>query len=62
MKYWYNVATGQVEEDANTSRKDDLMGPYESRAEAERALEAARERTRAWDEEEQREREAEWRD
>lgn len=50
MAYWYNVATGQVESDDNKSSSDDLMGPYETQAEAANALETARARTEAWDE------------
>lgn len=62
MQYWYNVSTGQVEADEETSRKDDLMGPYPTREAAEHALQTARERTEKWDEEERREAEAEGRD
>lgn len=50
MAYWYNVATGQVESDDNKSSSDDLMGPYETQSEAANALETARARTEAWDE------------
>ena len=28
MPYWYNVDTGQVEDDATRSRDDEVMGPY----------------------------------
>ncbi|WP_226346114.1 SPOR domain-containing protein [Agilicoccus flavus] len=51
MPYWYNVSTEQVEEDSNTSRKDNLMGPYATHDEAARALQTAAEKTRRWDEE-----------
>jgi len=51
MAYWYNLTTGQVETDENKSQADDLMGPYDSEADAARALETARQRTEAWDEE-----------
>lgn len=54
MKYWYNITTGQVEDDDHTSRKDDLMGPYATREEAASALEIARAKTEAWDEEDRR--------
>ncbi|WP_116113812.1 methionine aminopeptidase [Austwickia chelonae] len=54
MSYWYNLRTGQVEQDPNTSRKADLMGPYGDAQSAARALEKARERTAAWDEEDRR--------
>lgn len=62
MKYWYNMTTGRVESDAETSRKDDLMGPYPTAEEAARALDIAREKTEAWDEEDRRLREEEGRD
>lgn len=62
MKYWYNLTTGRVESDAETSRKDDLMGPYATAEEAARALDTAREKTEAWDEEDRRLREEEGRD
>ena len=51
MAYWYNLTTGQVESDDNKSQSDDLMGPYDSQAEASKALDTARQRTEAWDEE-----------
>lgn len=51
MAYWYNLTTGQVESEDNKSQSDDLMGPYDSQAEAAKALETARQRTEAWDEE-----------
>lgn len=57
MAYWYNIVTGAVEDDKNHSRKDDLMGPYATPQEAAAALQTARERTEAWDEEDRRERE-----
>lgn len=62
MTYWYNITTGQVEQDEATSRKDDLMGPYDSHEEAQQALEAARARTQAWDEQDRREAEQEGRE
>ena len=49
MAYWYNIASGQVETDSNKSQSDDLMGPYDSQAEAANALETARKRTDTWD-------------
>jgi hypothetical protein len=51
MPYWYNVASGQVETDETRSKGEDVMGPYETEAEAARALDTARERTERWDEE-----------
>lgn len=59
MQYWYNIETGQVEEDAKHSRKDNLMGPYSSREAAAAALNTAAERTAAWDEEDRRREEEE---
>lgn len=60
MAYWFNIETRQVETDDNRSQNADVMGPYETEAEAANALETARRRTEEWDEEERRERE--WRD
>ena len=57
MQYWYNVKTGQVEDDDNKSAGENVMGPYGSRDEAARALETAHEKTEAWDEEDRRRRE-----
>lgn len=54
MKFWFNVETGQVEDDDTRSRKETLLGPYSSREEAQQALEKARERTESWDEEDRR--------
>ena len=42
-QYWYNVETHEVEKDAQSGWKS-LIGPYESRAEAETALAKVRER------------------
>lgn len=62
MPYWYNVRTGKVEAEGQTSRKEELMGPYESADDALRALALARERTAAWDEQDSRLAEEEGRD
>ena len=51
MAFWYNLSTGRVETDENKSQSDDLMGPYDSEADAANALELARRRTERWDEE-----------
>ena len=51
MAFWYNLSTGRVETDENKSQSDDLMGPYDSEADAASALELARRRTERWDEE-----------
>lgn len=50
IEYYFNVATGQVEEGKRSQGKD-VMGPYATREEAAQALETARERTQSWDEE-----------
>jgi hypothetical protein len=55
VPFFYNTRTGAVEERENKSQVKDLLGPYETRAEAERALQTARARTEAWDRED-----AEW--
>jgi hypothetical protein len=57
VPFFYNTATGAVEELENKSQVKDLLGPYATRAEAERALQTARARTEAWDRED-----AEWED
>ena len=51
MSFWFNVSTGQVEDDENKSRGEEVMGPYATREEASRALEQAAETTKKWDEE-----------
>jgi len=51
MPYWFNVTTHQVEEDANRSRDDEVMGPYDTREDAANALAHARQNTERWDEE-----------
>ncbi|MDO4251659.1 MAG: SPOR domain-containing protein [Rothia sp. (in: high G+C Gram-positive bacteria)] len=47
-QYWYNLRTGQVEEGAQDIASH-LWGPFASRAEAENALEIAKKRNEAWD-------------
>ncbi|NYJ74377.1 methionine aminopeptidase [Allobranchiibius huperziae] len=49
MTYWYNVDSGQVEDDEHKSAADHLMGPYQSRDDAANALAKARENTEKWD-------------
>ena len=46
--WYYNTRTGQVEH-LERSRGIDLLGPYPDEATAKRALEIARERTKAAD-------------
>ncbi|WP_147066623.1 methionine aminopeptidase [Knoellia locipacati] len=52
MAYWYNIATKQVETDENRSRNDDVMGPYDTEAEASNAIASAHAKTEQWDAEE----------
>jgi hypothetical protein len=49
MAFWFNVSTGQVEDDENKSPQDRLMGPFDSHAAAEQALSHAKENTERWD-------------
>lgn len=51
MAFWYNIQSGQVESDEDRSQGADLMGPYQSREDAQRALQTASEKTEKWDEE-----------
>ncbi|WP_438352902.1 SPOR domain-containing protein [Microbacterium sp. CJ88] len=53
-KYWYNFATGAVEHGFE-SPAIDRAGPFDTAEEAARAPEIARERSRAWAEEDARE-------
>lgn len=50
--YWFNVVTHRVEEGPQSDWTQ-LIGPYETREEAEKALEKVRERNEAWDAEEE---------
>jgi hypothetical protein len=50
--YWFNVVSHQVEEGPQSDWTQ-LIGPYETRQEAEKALEKVRERNEAWDAEDQ---------
>jgi hypothetical protein len=56
-QFWFNTQTGQVETDETKGQGKDLLGPYASREEAAQALDRARQRTEAWDEEDRRWRE-----
>ncbi len=47
-EFFYNTSTHEVEE-GRRSDWSQLMGPYASRAEAQQALEKARARNEAWD-------------
>lgn len=54
-EFYFNTATGQVEE-GKVSDWSDRMGPYPTREAAEHALDRAAARSRAWDEEDERDR------
>jgi hypothetical protein len=56
-QFYFNITTGAVEELATKGQSKDLLGPYPTRKAAAAALETARQRTEAWDEEDRR-----WRD
>jgi hypothetical protein len=49
--YWYNLKTGEVEQ-GYESPSVDRVGPFETHAEAERALEILRANSAKWAEEE----------
>ena len=49
MAYWFCLTHHEVEPQDGCPYKDRL-GPYETEAEAAKALEKAAERTKAWDE------------
>lgn len=49
-KYWYNMKTGQVEQ-GFLSPAPDRVGPFDTRVEAEHALEKLRENSARWAEE-----------
>lgn len=51
MSYWFNTSTGQVETDETRGQAQDVMGPYETEAEARNALTTAHDRTEKWDQE-----------
>ena len=49
VEYYYNLRTKMVER-GRVSAWEDIMGPYESHDDAERALEIAAARNADWDE------------
>ncbi len=55
MKYWFNVDSKSVEshDDPARARSENLLGPYDTEAEAQDALDTAAERTQAWDDEDE---------
>jgi hypothetical protein len=49
-QWWYDLKTKTVvSEPKNKTKATDRLGPYNSRAEAERALEKVEERNEAWE-------------
>jgi hypothetical protein len=58
-EYYFNTRTGQVEELERKSQSKDLLGPYPTREAAAAALDSARARTEAWDEDDRKWREGE---
>ncbi|QTX04822.1 SPOR domain-containing protein [Agromyces archimandritae] len=50
--YWYNLRTGEVEQGFQSPAVD-RVGPFETRAEAERALEILRANSAKWAEEDE---------
>ncbi|HLR56064.1 MAG TPA: SPOR domain-containing protein [Actinomycetales bacterium] len=57
-KWWFNLSTKTVERGRQSGWRT-RIGPYDTREEAQAALESAAERTAYWDEQEKREREEE---
>jgi hypothetical protein len=53
-QFWFNTRTGRVETNEDKSQSKDLLGPYPTAEEAAQALDIARRRTEAWDEEDRR--------
>jgi hypothetical protein len=53
-RYYWCLSHQRVETEANMCASKDRLGPYNSAAEAERALERVRERNEAWDAEDAR--------
>ena len=49
-KYWYNLSTGEVEFGMQSAAVD-RVGPFDTEADAARAPETLKERSRAWAEE-----------
>jgi hypothetical protein len=57
VRYWYNMRTGQVQSDDERGPGENVMGPYDTKEEAARALQTARQKTEKWDAEDR-----EWRE
>ena len=49
-EYWFNVRTHEVEEDRRSDWSQ-LIGPYTTRVEAEKALEKVQQRNDVWERE-----------
>ena len=49
MAYWYNVKTGMVETEDGRSSSDEVLGPFDTRQEAENALATSAANRRAAD-------------
>lgn len=47
-QFWYNVKTHEVEEDAQSDWRA-LIGPYDSREEAQQALDKVKARNDSWE-------------
>ncbi len=54
-KWWFNLTTRTVEQGRQSALRS-RVGPFDTREEAQAALELAAERTAHWDEEEEKER------
>ncbi len=50
MAWWWSLTRNQAEDDSGPTVPKDRLGPYDTREQAERALELAAERTAAEDE------------
>ncbi|GAB6897812.1 SPOR domain-containing protein [Kineosporia succinea] len=53
-QYWFNLSTNQVEAGDRKGQGKDVLGPYPTREAAQQALDTARSKTEAWDEEDRR--------
>lgn len=51
MEFWYNLKTREVEIGPQSDYSQ-LMGPYTSREDAQKALQTAAEKTKQWDDNE----------
>ena len=49
LPFWFNVVTKRVETDDDRSQITDLLGPFSTHAEAERALDSAHACSKQWD-------------